>query len=491
MKIFDKIKYKKIVAAGSLVFFIVTLIPLLYASIYNHPTGDDIYYGLQAHLAWEETGSVWEAFLAAIKGVGEYYYKWQGTFSAMLIMHLQPTVFAEEAYFLTPFIVLGSLLTGSAYLWRQITRFILPVEKTEAVGIWSIVMFVAVQWVFSIGEAFYWFNGAVYYSGFYGMMLWMFGLICKYLYVGGKHRIILAYVLAVLIGGSNYITLLFSMIVLMLLSDFLIWKKNPKKWLVLGMFVVIGICLFISASAPGNSIRAATVASLPAYKAVLFSLWKGVGFTDLWLDAWWFIGALLLLPFFVSIIRRLPWKFSYPLLLVGFLYGMFCSMICPTMYAQSTAGPGRAVNLYRYGFVLLSYIAVFYVTGWCIRKLEQHVSDIERLIQSFKGFGILAIGCMIVLQLGISYNNGSIKDISVVKAVSDIISGTGEAYNAEYEARLEALRAEHNGDVVFTPFVNQPQTVYVGDLGQDASFGANQAMAQWYHKNSVIVDWGM
>ncbi len=491
MKIIEKINYRKIVALGSLFFFILSLLPLLYVGMYNHPTGDDIYYGLQAHLAWEETGSLWQALVAAIKSVGEYYYKWQGTFSAMLVMHLQPTVFAEGAYFLTPYIVLGSLLSGSAYLWRQLTRFILPVEKLEAVGIWSVVMFVAIQWAFSIGEAFYWFNGAVYYSGFYGIMLWMFGLICKYLYVGGKHRIILAYVLAVLLGGSNYITLLFSMIVLMLISDYLFWKKNSKKWPVLGVFAVMGICLIISAAAPGNRVRGAMAASLPAYKAILLSLWKGVGFTDLWLDAWWFIGALLLLPFFVSIIRRTHWKYSYPLPVVGFLYGMFCSMICPTLYAQSTAGPGRAVNLYRYGFVLLSYIALFYVVGWCVRKLEEHVEDVERLLRSFKGFGILAMSCIIVLQLGISYNNGSYREISVVKAVSDIVSGTGAAYDAEYEKRLEMLRADHNGDVVFTPFVNRPQTVYVGDLGQDASFGANQAMAKWYHKSSVIVDWGM
>lgn len=491
MKLLEKINYKKVVAIGGIIVFVATLIPLLYMGIYNHPTGDDIYYGLQAHLAWEETGSLWQTILAAVKGTGEYYYTWQGTFSAMLIMHLQPTVFAESAYTLTPFIVLGSILSGSIYLWRQITRFVLPAEREEAVGIWSVVMFVAIQWVFNIGEAFYWFNGAVYYSGFFGLMLWMFGLICKYLYVGGKHRIILAYILAVLIGGSNYVTLLFSLLVLMMLSDYLLWKKNPKKWMVLGVFVVMGICLIISAVAPGNSVRAAQAASLPAYKAILASLWRGVGLSGLWLDAWWLIGVVILLPSFVAIIRRSRWKYSYPLLVVGFLYGLFCSMMCPSLYAQSTVGPGRAVNVYYYGFVILSYIALFYVLGWCIRKLEMHMDGVDDLMRSFKGFGIIVLCCMLVLQLGISYNNGTMEEIAFVKAVMDIADGSAAGYDAEYEARLEALRADGNADIVFKPFVNRPRTVYVGDLGQDASFGANQAMAKWYHKNSVIVDWGM
>ena len=142
MKILERVNVKKVLAIASFLLLILSVIPLLYVGIYNHPTGDDIYYGLQAHLAWEETGSLWQTILAAVKSVGEYYYKWQGTFSAMLIMHLQPTVFAEGAYFLTPIIVLGSILAGSAYFWRQISRFVIPMDKVETVGTWSIVTFI-------------------------------------------------------------------------------------------------------------------------------------------------------------------------------------------------------------------------------------------------------------------------------------------------------------------------------------------------------------
>ncbi|MBQ7920019.1 MAG: hypothetical protein IJ324_08790 [Lachnospiraceae bacterium] len=488
MKTLENVNVKKILAIGSFLLLVLSVIPMLYVGIYNHPTGDDIYYGVEAHLAWKETGSLWQTIVAALESVGKYYYEWQGTFSALLIMHLQPTVFSEDAYFLTPVIVLGSILLGSGYLWKQIGRFVIPMNKAEMVGTWSIVMLLSIQWVFNIGEGFYWFNGAVYYSAFYGIMLWMFGLLCKFIFEGGWYRIVPAYLLVILIGGSNYITLLFSLIVLVLISGLLLWKRHPEKWYVLFAVLLLGGCLLISAAAPGNSIRQATSMSLPAHKAILYSLWKGVGFIDLWLDAWWIIGAVTLLPFFISIIKRLTWRFAYPLLVVAFLYGLFCAMICPTMYAMANSGPGRAVNVYHYGFILLSYLAYFYGLGWVMQKLA---TTWELLVSSFRNAWFIVLGCMIVLQLGISYNNGTIRELASVKAISDIVSGTAEAYDAEYDARLEQLQNDSIMDVVFAPFVNQPRTVYVGDLGQDAGFGANQAMARWYGKNSVVVDWGM
>ncbi len=487
----EKLNYKKVVAWVSLIICIVSLIPLFYVARYNHPTGDDIYYGLQAHLAWESTGSLWETLKAAAESVAKYYNEWQGTFSAMLIMHLQPTVFSEELYFLTSYLVLGSILTGSIYLWKQIARFILPeVTRVEEIGIWSIVMFLSIQWIPSIGEGLYWFNGAVYYSGFFGLLLWMFGLLCKYMNIGGIHRIVLAYFLAILIGGSNYITLLVSLILLALYSGYLLWKKHPKKWCVLGLFVVMGICLVISAAAPGNSVRQAmTNMSYPAYKAIMASLWTGLGLIDAWSDGWWWLATLMLLPFFISIIRRTTWKYQYPLLVIGFLYGLFCAMLCPTMYAQASTGPGRAVNLYRYGFVILSLIAVFYGLGWCIRQLESIQIDIDKIVYRFKGAGLLLIGGMLMAQLALSLNSQSFKEISVVKAVADIVSGSAERYDAEYAARMAVLKDESIQDVIFEPYVNQPNTVYVGDYSKDPNLETNQMLAKWYHKKSVYVNW--
>ena len=48
----------KILASLCLIVLILSLLPLLYVSRYNHPTGDDIFYGIDAHLVWEDTHSI-------------------------------------------------------------------------------------------------------------------------------------------------------------------------------------------------------------------------------------------------------------------------------------------------------------------------------------------------------------------------------------------------------------------------------------------------
>lgn len=495
MKSLNKIEVHKAIGIISLVIFLVSLIPILYVSKYNHPTGDDILYGLDAHRAWEETGSVGAAVAAASEGVIFNYHTWQGTFSAIFFMYLQPTVFSENAYFLTPFIVIGLLLYGSYYLLKQVGTYIAPMERAERLTIWSVVMFLSIQWVVAIGEAFYWYNGAVYYSGFYGIMMLILGMVCKYYHEGGKLRLVILSLLTVLLGGSNYITLLVTMILMMLIVDYGMWKKNSHKWGLLWIFLLLLVSFAISALAPGNAVRQATSASLPAYKAILLSLWQGFGYLSAWLNEWWVIGLVVLMPAFGRIYGRMKYKFSYPLLVVGFLYGLFCAMQCPTYFSMASTGPGRVLNLIHYGFVMCSYLAVFYVGGWCYRKLTTVFANVEMdtlaIVETLKSIWVfvfvvtIGFGCMMGLK------DSTIKESSTMKAISDIVSGCGDAYNLEYENRLEILRQSQDEDIVFQPFANQPKTVYVGDLGQDAEFDANRAMAQWYHQKSIIVNWGM
>ena len=53
-----KSKTEKAAAACLLILLIINLLPIIYLGRFNHPTGDDYYYGAEAHVVWEETGSV-------------------------------------------------------------------------------------------------------------------------------------------------------------------------------------------------------------------------------------------------------------------------------------------------------------------------------------------------------------------------------------------------------------------------------------------------
>lgn len=481
---------------------ILSLIPLLYVGLFCHPTGDDIYYGIHAREVFQDTHSLWQTLQNALTGVAHDYNTWQGTYAAMFLMRLQPTVFSENLYWITPFLVVGALSFGLWVLLNETVVQWLSLSKHAFLGIYSLLLMLCLQWVINPGEAFYWFNGAVYYSGFFGLMLLNFGLLAKYLRLGTKKTLPFIIFLEILIGGSNYLSLLWSIIVFMCISAFLFLYKNPRKWTMAILTLLQVGCFVISAIAPGNQVRAATTASLPAWKAILFSLKQGFSFLGAWLNGWWFLGALCLGIFLVPALFKASFRFPMPLIVVGFLFGFFSSLSCPTFYAQSNAGPGRALNLSCYGFLLTSYTALFYVIGYLLRKYKESSlpspeveggmfsSLKDSKLASWKGIYALIIITVLFFQIGIGYMDDTLFLFTSVEATKDILDGSAVAYHQEYLQRMDMLRNAPDEDVVLVPFVNRPLTILVGDYGSDPEQVSNQALAKWCGNRSVQVDYG-
>ena len=69
-----------------LVMVLLSFVPLLFISKYNHMSADDYAYGSQTHEVWQETGSVVETIKTAGTTVIDYYGRWQGTFSSIFLM---------------------------------------------------------------------------------------------------------------------------------------------------------------------------------------------------------------------------------------------------------------------------------------------------------------------------------------------------------------------------------------------------------------------
>lgn len=89
-----------------LAVLLASLVPLVWLGRYNYPTGDDYYYGTEAHLVWQQTGSIPQAISAACAGVAKSYQIWQGTYSALFLMYLAPNAFSNTAYHLVTFVIL-------------------------------------------------------------------------------------------------------------------------------------------------------------------------------------------------------------------------------------------------------------------------------------------------------------------------------------------------------------------------------------------------
>ena len=96
-----------------LAVLVLAVLPLLCAARFDVPCADDLSFGGRAHLAYVRTGSAAAAVAAAAEEARIAYTTWQGTFSAIFLMGLQPAVFGEAAYAVTPFIMLLALIGGT------------------------------------------------------------------------------------------------------------------------------------------------------------------------------------------------------------------------------------------------------------------------------------------------------------------------------------------------------------------------------------------
>ena len=76
-----------------LAFFIISLIPLYIIGFYAHPSVDDYYYGTETVKVWNDTHSVASVVSSSFDEMINTYNIWQGNFSAIFLMRLQPGIF--------------------------------------------------------------------------------------------------------------------------------------------------------------------------------------------------------------------------------------------------------------------------------------------------------------------------------------------------------------------------------------------------------------
>lgn len=240
--------------------------------------------------------------------------------------------------------------------------------------------------------------------------------------------------------------------------------------------------------APGNQVRQDGMWKIPAWKAIAKCLLQGVRYTFAWTGLWWLLAALLLLPVFLRILQKKNWGFfSHPLLFTGYSYGLFCSMSCPLFYTMNSTGPGRAVAIVYYAFLLISFAVFFYWLGFIVRKLQMRQNTPEKMAVLGK-LKIARYVAMTVL-LAVILFTGVWQETSAAKAVQVLTNGEAAAYAAEYEERLLLLNDPEITDVVLTPFTHQPAMIYTGDLPGDPEDPTSKKTAQYFGKNSIYVDY--
>ena len=431
--------------------FLITLAPMLLIAKYNVPYGDDVLFGAPAEKAYAETGSALAAAGAAAGVVADYYGNWQGTYAAIFLMALEPGVFGEGYYALTPFLMIGALALSSLLFARTVSSRLLGADRRTAAIVALLILLYSVQFAPSAREAFYWYNGAVYYAFFHCLFLCLLSLLILINKAKRAGSAILCGVLGVLlsavIAGGNYATalpcgaFLALNLVCYLVPAFCGGLDKPRRAAGAAfaaiMLVVFCAGMLVSVTAPGNAVRQAAVDGLyeglpaPAAIAVSFPLALIAILNRFDIGAVLLIALLLL--FMPPYLRASRFSFRRPALAALLAFSIYACQFTPTLYAAGSPGPYRLRNVEFFNFYWLLCFVTCYVCGAAIRRREADAAPDAfescrlRTLAYFARrplFAVLIAACLV----GGMFLQRDLTKTPVYDAVTELYSGVAEAH---------------------------------------------------------------
>ena len=425
---------------------LLSLLPMLYIAQYDLPLGDDVIYGAPVTSALQQDASVSSAFSAAAGVVAEKFQSWQGTFSAIFLMALQPGVFGLSYYQITPYLMLGALIASTLLLTYTLLCSLLGVSKRVWMILGLALSFFSIQLCVSPREAFFWYNGAVYYTLYHSFLLVLATLVIQ---LFRSKRIwvrivfvVLGVLLAAILSGGNYATAMVCLELLVCAIGYAVYKK--QYWLLAAfvlMLLVFGAGMLVSVSAPGNAVRQASVVAsgyTPSgpVKAILFSLALGGAMAVGWFDLAAVVVILLTVLLVGPALRKSNIRFRYPLLAVAFLFCVFASQFTPSVYAATSPGPYRLRNVAYFVYLLLVALCAAYVTGWAQRKFAPEApKQASAAMRWLTTYPVLAVLCFAML-LGASLCKRDVFETPTVLAVMELQDGTAQEHAAARKSQL-------------------------------------------------------
>lgn len=463
--------------------FLVSLIPILYVSFYSHPLQDDFGFSSGVHNTVLNGGNFLDVILSSLSQVKTSYFNWQGTFSAIFIFSLQPAAYSENLYFLTTFIMVFSLCFSTFFLIETIIVRWFKSKISYAVIISSLVLFCSIQFVVDKHQGFYWFNGSSYYTLFYSFSLVFFSLIIRmYLAQTKKRRIvlcILASFLAIIIGGGNYTTALITTIMMALILIYIIKNKITYKSLYITIMLFLLISFVISIIAPGNSVRAAQeMPGRPAILAIILSMYHAFVSLGIWTKLPQIILFISVTPLLFFISKNVQFSFKYPFAAIVFSFLCFSAQLTPPLFAMSTIGSGRQINIYYYSYYLLMLFNIFYICGWLNHKKIIDISSAKKLITK----NIVPISVTLLLLFVAGCFQYGINTLTSADTALSILNGSVYEYDKEYYASVEQITS---GNTSIKDIDTVPDFLNKLWIERDSEFWINRKLAEYFNVDKI------
>lgn len=474
--------------------YVISLIPILILEKFNFPCADDLGYSIYTRIAWVDTHSLGAVLMAACRKVAEIWQDWQGTYSSVFLMALQPGIFGDGCYWVTTWLLLGAISLSGYFLFGVIFHRCLGSERSLAAAAASVYLLIGVQCMVDKTQGLFWYNGAVHYILPQAALFLLTGVILKLEKENAhQHRRLIAGILLIAyIGGGNLVTGLECGIWLMTaiaLSAFgrkdtpdAETKKGFLKKMCL-FLAVWAVSFGINVIAPGNWNRQEEFANRPGViRSILQSFYYCLDFVfTQWHDWTILIFILLMLPFVVKAVQnyRGNFRFPYPLLVPVYSYCLLSSMFTPSVYASGEPGAGRIYNIIYLTHLLFIAINLVYFYGWYWKKYgEKRIDEKDECMYQMAAF----FGAAFCFLIAAGVNMDSFTSTS---ALSSMVRGEAQEYKRQQEERLEILQNDAILDAELKDFTVKPYLLFYEDIEPDAENWKNTRMRDYYRKDTV------
>lgn len=463
-----------------IVVLFITWLMLAWSGKYVYPQGDDFEYGANSHLAWVHGKGALGAFGGACKTVADAFGSWQGTFSSIFLMALQPGIWGEQYYHLTPALLSGLLSIAVLIFSYQFFHILFGAGKKEAGILGCLLAILALQFAPAKVSAFYWWNGGIHYTGAFSFLL-LFTAFLIHAIVGKEKRVlysVLAAWMAVMVGGGNLVTALIGNVVTGYVILILLWieRKDLLKYLALpGGAMLVAFC--INVVAPGNWIRQGKSGEIVSY-GVIGSILKSfvLCIQDIagdWTGIFWVFLILMVLPVLWTIASKTEFEFPLPGVITLAGYCFLSAMYAPQLFALGQWGTGRIENIMYDMFLILTVVLEFYWIGWIQKKQKLYWNADSHL----KWYGFctgMTVLCFLLVSLA------SPKEITSAAIVNAVRSGEARAYADAIEQNIETIK---NSDEDLILIQEPPKTpeLFTTDEIETWRFGT----AEYYGKNKI------
>ncbi len=351
------------------------------------------------------------------------------------------------------------------------------------------------QFLPSAVEGLYWFNGAMNYTLFWGMLIVL--MTIYFSFDTNKSKVIwslkvtMASILAFLISGGNYVPAFEALIVEFIFIVVLITIRNRKSMVGVGISFLFGLFgFFLSATSPGVAVRQSENQGMNPVRAIIEAIVQGTEIISGYWNGIALFFVLISLPLLYSLAKTVKdntkMKFSNPAIVTLIGHMLLCAMLTPPLYAMGSVGEGRLLNMVYLSSIIILFFDVFYVIGYILVRIDETGASVD--------FGNIFSGAKnnIILKVITCVATAVILVCCLLQswaftATVSICSGEAAAYEGEMYFRHNLLM-EADEEVVLPVIRTKPEMLYHGDIADGPDTWPNTDLEKYYDVDRVYLE---